>query len=70
MTCSVCNRNGLVLIGHAQHRRLAFHWAPCGLPCEGGYIGSEERTYHKRTHSENCFLSRVDPMVQARARTA
>jgi hypothetical protein len=52
-SCHVCGRKD------APHNEsvpvaVGFHYAPCGLPCEGGPISNEERTYHKGVHSKDC----------------
>lgn len=52
VACSRCSRSE-VRRGH-NGIDAGFHYAPCGLPCEGGPIPDEERREHNGTHSERC----------------
>lgn len=50
--CYVCGRDDVERREGKLSKELRFHYArTCGLPCVGGPITAEERTYHRGVHT-------------------
>lgn len=53
--CKLCGRKDVPKYsGRMTNKNIPFHYALCGLPCEGGPIPREERYEHKGSHKIKC----------------